>query len=289
MILCVIGPTASGKTALSVELTLLFGGEIVSCDSMQVYRGMDVGTAKPTVDERKGVPHHMIDICDPSEMYSAARYAEEAAACIDEILKRGKVPIITGGTGLYLNALIYGLHPSPGRLNIRSEIENRPNLHDELRKVDPDAAAKLHPNDKRRIVRALEVYYAGGDPISQLHEKSREMPPRYAPLTIGIRFADRAELYRRIDERVDKMLANGLLSEIQALTEREPPPCRTAMQAIGYKEFGDAETIKMNTRRYAKRQMTWFKKMPDVHWLDYSGNILCEATKIVENAGLHKL
>ncbi|MCL2080946.1 MAG: tRNA (adenosine(37)-N6)-dimethylallyltransferase MiaA [Oscillospiraceae bacterium] len=289
MVLCVIGPTASGKTALSVELALKFGGEVISCDSMQIYRGMDIGTAKPTAAERKGVPHHMIDVCDPSEPYSAARYAREASACADDILKRGRLPVITGGTGLYLNALLYGIHRAEGSAGLREDIQRRNDLHTELSNLDPAAAARLHPNDKRRIVRALEVYYSSGRPISEHHEESKKIPPRWKTLIIGIRFADRAELYERIERRVDRMLELGLPEEINALLSRVPPPCHTALQAIGYKELGDAEAIKRNTRRYAKRQMTWFGKMPDVQWIDFSENILGEASKIAEIAGLHKL
>lgn len=289
MLLCIIGPTASGKTALSVELARAFNGEVVSCDSMQVYRGMDIGTAKPTMDERKCVQHHMLDVCDPSEVYSAARYAAEAAVCILGIQARGKLPVVAGGTGLYLNALLYGLHHAPGNSEIRAEIEKRGDVYGELSRVDPEAAAKLHPNDKRRIVRALEVYYSSGEQISKHHEQSRQIPPRYESLIIGIRFDERAELYARIEKRVDKMISDGLLGEIHALQNRVPPPCRTAMQAIGYKEQGDAEAIKLNTRHYAKRQMTWFSKMPNVHWLSYSENIFAEATEIAKNVGLHKV
>jgi len=289
MVLCVIGPTASGKTALSVELALIFGGEVVSCDSMQVYRGMDIGTAKPDMCERKSVPHHMIDVCDPSEPYSAARYAAEASVCIDDILKRGKLPIISGGTGLYLSALLNGIHPTASNMDMRGEIESREDLYNELLCVDPDAAAKLHPNDRRRIVRALEVFYTSGEPISKHHADSRKIPQRYEPLIIGIRFDNRAALYERIDRRVEQMFDRGLPDEVSALMSRVPPPCHTAAQAIGYKESGDKEAIKLNTRRYAKRQITWFNKLPDVYWLSSSENVLNEATRIAKNAGLHKL
>jgi tRNA dimethylallyltransferase len=286
MVLCIVGPTASGKTALAVELALIFGGEVVSCDSMQVYRCMDIGTAKPDIGERKGVPHHMIDVCDPDEPYSAARYATEASVCIDDILKRGRLPIITGGTGLYLNALLNGIHPAAGNADMRHDIASREDIYSELLSVDPAAAARLHPNDRRRIIRALEVRYTSGEPISEHHAKSEKAPPRYGSLIIGIRFDDRAELYERIDRRVEKMLEAGLTDEINALMSRVPPPCHTAAQAIGYKESGDKETIKLHTRRYAKRQMTWFNKLPDVHWISYSENMLDAATKIVDAYGL---
>lgn len=287
MVLCVVGPTASGKTGLAIGLAELFGGEVVSCDSMQIYRGMDIGTAKPTMSERRGIPHHMLDIVEPSEPFSAARYAEEASACVDGILSRGRLPVIAGGTGLYLNALLYGLHPAAGHPELRREIEAREEIYAELERVDPAAAARLHPNDRKRIVRALEVYYGSGETISERHEISRLEPPRYKSLTIGIK-VERGELYARIDERVDKMLAEGLRDELKAFEERVPPPCHTAAQAIGYKEHGDAETIKMNTRRYAKRQMTWFNRMPDVHWVE-GENILEQATRIAEKYGLHKV
>jgi tRNA dimethylallyltransferase len=289
MLLCVIGPTASGKTALAIELALIFGGEIVSCDSMQVYRGMNIGTAKPDMCERKGITHHMIDVCDPDEPYSAARYAAEAAVCVDGILHRGKLPIISGGTGLYLNALLNGIHRTGGSLDFRHGIANREDIFSELLRVDPEAAAKLHPNDKRRIIRALEVYYTSGKPISEHHAESQKATPRYESLIIGIRFDNRAELYERIDRRVEKMFETGLADEVAAFQSRVPPPCHTAAQAIGYKESGDIEAIKQNTRRYAKRQMTWFNKLPNVRWLSFSENILVDATKIAENAGLHKV
>lgn len=287
MVLCVIGPTASGKTGLSIELAERFCGEVVSCDSMQIYRGMDIGTAKPLMEERRGIPHHMIDVADPGEPYSAARYAKEASACVDDILKRRKLPIITGGTGLYLNALLYGLHPAEGSDTLRREIEARDDIYGELERVDPAAAARLHPNDRRRIIRALEVFYSSGDTISNKHELSKLTPPRYETLVIGIN-PERRVLYERIERRVDKMMSDGLLEELRAFQARIPPPCHTAAQAIGYKENGDAEAIKMNTRRYAKRQMTWFRKMSGVNWIE-GENITEQATQIVEKCGLHKV
>lgn len=289
MILCVLGPTASGKTDLAIRLALHLNGEVVSCDSMQIYRGMNIGTAKPTKDEQQGIPHHMLDVADPSEPYSAAQYAAQASACIEEIISRGRLPIICGGTGLYLKVLLYGIHESGAsdqisrkELSERAKREGLPSLYAELADIDPISAARISPNDGRRLVRALEVYQASGIPLSKHHELSQLAPARYEALLLGISFSDRTLLYQQIDRRVDLMMAAGLFAEVRTILEQIPPPCHTAMQAIGYKEFAavlrgeiSIETavsqIKQSSKRFAKRQMTWFRKTPGIHWLQTCG------------------
>lgn len=283
-VLCVAGPTASGKTSLAIDLALALGGEIVSCDSMQVYRGMDIGTAKPGMDERRGVPHHMMDIADPSEDYSVARYVEEASKCIDDIFLRGKVPIVAGGTGLYMDALIKGLYFSNGTKDsiLRKRIENLYDrfgghrLYNRLKALDPGAAAKIHPNDRKRLCRALEVYYGSRRPISEHNEETREMPPKYNAVYIGLDYKDRQLLYSRINDRVDLMFRMGLVEEVRNLL-KNLELSSTAAQAIGYKEIIAAlnenlpmeqanEEVKRATRRYAKRQLTWFRRNPQIVW-----------------------
>ena len=286
----ITGPTASGKTALGVALAQRLGGEVVSADSMQIYRGMDIGTAKPTPEEMQGVPHHMIDIADPTENYSVSRYAAEATACVDDILARGKLPIVVGGTGLYIDSLIAGRTFADGTADtaLRQELSERydeiggEGLLGELRKFDPERAAKLHPADKKRIVRAMEVYILTGKTITQHNLETQAIPPRYRPVWLGLDYSDRAVLYRRIDLRVDKMLEDGLLDEIRALLALGVSPKATAMQAIGYKEFFGylngactldeaAALCKQRSRNYAKRQLTWFRRNPDMHWLRLTG------------------
>ena len=233
----ITGPTASGKTALGVMLAQRLGGEVVSADSMQIYRGMDIGTAKPTPEEMQGVPHHMIDIADPTENYSVSRYAAEATACVDDILARGKLPIVVGGTGLYIDSLIAGRTFADGTADtaLRQELNERydeiggEGLLGELRKFDPERAAKLHPADKKRIVRAMEVYILTGKTITQHDAETRAVPPRYDAAKIALTFADRQDLYARIDRRVDAMMQQGLLGEVRALLPVSRPtarPCR---------------------------------------------------------------
>ena len=224
-IVVITGPTASGKTALGVALAQRLGGEVVSADSMQIYRGMDIGTAKPTPEEMQGVPHHMIDIADPAENYSVSRYAAQAAACVDDILARGKLPIVVGGTGLYIDSLIAGRTFADGTADtaLRQELSERydeiggEGLLGELRKVDPERAARLHPADKKRIVRAMEVYILTGKTITQHDAETRAVPPRYDAAKIALDFADRQDLYDRIDRRVDAMVRQGLFDEVRAL------------------------------------------------------------------------
>ena len=282
----ITGPTASGKTALGVALARRFGGEVVSADSMQIYRGMDIGTAKPTPEEMQGVPHHMIDIADPTENYSVSRYAKEAAACVDDILARGKLPIVVGGTGLYIDSLIAGRTFADGTADtaLRQELSERydeiggEGLLGELRKVDPERAAKLHPADKKRIVRAMEVYILTGRTITQHDAETRAVPPRYDAAKIALDFAVRQDLYDRIDRRVDIMVQQGLFDEVRALLAAGVPADCTAMQAIGYKEAVAAvqgkaapqdavAAIQLASRRYAKRQLTWLRRDQDLFWL----------------------
>ena len=285
-ILVVSGPTASGKTALAVELALAHNGEVVSADSMQIYRRMDIGTAKPTRAEMRGVPHHMLDVADPEEDFSVARYVELAAACVDGILARGKLPIVAGGTGLYIDSLLSGrtfarFDPdSPLRRELEEELARRGGaaLLEELARVDPDTAARLHPNDGKRIVRALEVYRSTGTTLTEHNAMTRSLPPRYDALTLTLAFQRREDMWARIDRRVDQMMAGGLVDEVRALLDSGVPDRCTAMQAIGYKEMaaalrgdGDtaraAEEIKLRSRQYAKRQLTWFRRNGDARWI----------------------
>ena len=309
-ILVICGPTASGKTALAVALAQRFHGEVVSADSMQIYRRMDIGTAKPTPEEMGGIPHHMIDVADPEENYSVARYVRDAVPIVDDILARGKLPIIAGGTGLYIDNLIAGREfaPFPADsglreiLQHRAEAEGLPVLLEELRRADPDAAQRLHPNDAKRIIRALEVYLATGKTISQHNRETRAVPNRYTPLTIVLNFRDRADLWSRIDRRVDEMMARGLEQEVRGLLESGLDPRCTAMQAIGYKEIAaalaegrsaadGAQEVKLHSRQYAKRQLTWFRRNPEAHWFlwgqipDFS-SALTFSTELILASGL---
>ena len=278
-IVVVCGPTASGKTALAVELAKAHNGEVVSSDSMQIYRRMDIGTAKPTVEEMQGIPHHMIDIIEPHEDFSVARYVDMAAACVDDILARGKLPIVAGGTGLYIDSLLSGRtfsafspeSPLRGELEERIRTQGGQALLEELAQVDPESAARLHPNDEKRIVRALEVFLTTGKTITQHNAETQAIPPRYDALTINLSYENREDMWGRIDRRVDVMMEQGLVEEVRALLSSGVPDKCTAMQAIGYKEMvqavrvtGDykagAEEIKLRSRQYAKRQLTWFKR-----------------------------
>lgn len=284
--LCIVGPTATGKTRLSVALAQRLGAEIVSCDSMQLYRGMDVGTAKPTAQETGGVRHHMIDCLDPREEFSVSRYVELADRCVQDILARGKPVIVVGGTGLYVDSLVAGREfapfPQTGRreaLTARAEKEGIEPLMQELRAVDPEAAESIHPSNQKRVIRALEVYLETGKTITQHNRETRSRPPKYRPVWIGLDYVNRSALYARIDARVDEMFAQGLVDEVRRLLEGGVPERATSMQAIGYKELTaflrgegteDAarEQIKLASRRYAKRQRTWFRRNPAVHWIE---------------------
>ena len=282
----ITGPTATGKTALGVALARLTDGEVVSADSMQIYRGMDIGTAKPTPAEMDGVPHHMLDVADPRESFSTAKYAAMADACVQDILRRGKRPIVVGGTGLYIDGLLrgtdYAAAPSDpaARRAIEAEYDalGGEAFRAKLAAVDPERAALLHPRDKKRLVRAWEVYALTGRTITWHDERSRLAPPRYEAYTAALDFADRQTLYGRIDRRARAMFDAGLVDEVRALLQSGVGPDTTAMQAIGYKEVaaylaGECalpeaiEQVCRASRRYAKRQLTWLRARPDVRWL----------------------
>ena len=303
-IICIAGPTASGKTALAVELAKEFNGEVVSCDSMYVYRRMNIGTAKPTLEEMDGIVHHMIDVAEPYEDFSVSRYCEMAGPIVDDILSRGKTAIIAGGTGLYMDSLIKGNDfapfPSTGvreRLEAETDEIGMDAMMERLRSIDPEAAERIH--DRKRMIRALEVFYETGETITTHNLRTQAIPPKYTPLWIGLDCEDRAELYRRIDLRVDIMLQAGLLEEIQQLLESGIPAKATALQAIGYKEFvaalegqitieEAAQEVKQASRRYAKRQLTWFKRNKNFHWIvrkegESGEEILEKARQVIRN------
>ena len=301
-IICIAGPTASGKTALAVELARELNGEVVSCDSMYVYKRMNIGTAKPTVEEMGGIVHHMIDVAEPDQDFSVSKYCDMAAPIVDDIVARGKTAIIAGGTGLYMDSLIKGndFAPVPAT-GIRQQLEAKAEavgfeaMREALRAVDPESAARLL--DTRRVIRALEVYYETGITITEHNRRTQAIPPRYAPLMLGLTYADRAELYRRIDLRVSIMLEQGLLEEIKALLASGIPASCTAMQAIGYKEFVEAlngnctieeaaDMVRQSSRRYAKRQLTWLRRNEKIHWLtrrtgQSSEEILAQARRVI--------
>ena len=282
-IICIAGPTASGKTALAVELAKEFNGEVVSCDSMQIYKRMDIGTAKPTLEERQDIPHHMLDVAEPDEDFSVSRYCEMAGPIVDDILAQGKTAIIAGGTGLYMDSLIKGNSfapfPSTGQ---RKKLEQQADemgmefMMNWLREVDPEAAARIH--DRKRALRALEVYLETGETITEHNRKTQLIPPKYSPLWLGLDFDPRSALYERIDMRVDIMLKQGLVEEIKNLLASGIPEKCTAMQAIGYKEFvaaldnrctieEAAAEVQKSSRHYAKRQLTWFRRNKAMNWL----------------------
>lgn len=283
-IICIAGPTASGKTALAVELAKLYHGEVVSCDSMQIYKGMDIGTAKPTKDEMQGIPHHMLDVADPNEDFSVSRYCEMASPIVDDILERGKTAIIAGGTGLYMDALIKGNDfapfPATGRREELETLAARKGIEAviaQLRAVDPEALERSQGNP-RRIIRAMEVFLETGETITAHNLKTQEIPPKYHPVRFALEDEIRQDLYDRIDRRVDIMLEQGLVEEIKNLLASGIPAKATSMQAIGYKEFiaaldgqctieEAAEEVKKSSRHYAKRQLTWFRRNPSMIWL----------------------
>ncbi len=284
-IICVAGPTASGKTGLAVELAKELGGEVISCDSMQIYKRMDIGTAKPTVEEMQGIPHHMLDVAEPDEDFSVSRYCEMADPILQDVLARGKTAIIAGGTGLYMDSLMRGNafapYPATGcreKLEAEAEEKGMAWMLEKLRAIDPESGARLHLADKKRIIRALEVYQETGQTITEHNRRTQAIPPKYSPIYLGLDFADRAKLYERIDLRVELMMQQGLLEEIKALLASGIPDKCTAMQAIGYKEFVAAlqgeisleeaiAQVQQSSRHYAKRQLTWFRRNPNMHWL----------------------
>ena len=304
-IICIAGPTASGKTALAVELAKELNGEVISCDSMQIYKRMDIGTAKPTTEEMQGIPHHMINVAQPDEDFSVSKYCEMASAIIDDIVARGKTAIVAGGTGLYMDSLIKGNNfapfPATGhreRLEEKLSSVGLDAMLSELAAVDPDAALRSQRNP-RRIIRALEVYYETGETITSHNLKTQAIPPRYNPLWLGLDFEPRALLYERINQRVGLMLEMGLEQEIRTLLSSGISPKCTAMQAIGYKEFvaaldgqctieEAADEVRKASRRYAKRQLTWFRRNEKMHWLtrrahEGSDEIIARARQIICN------
>ena len=285
-VICVVGPTATGKTKMGVALAKRFGGEVVSVDSMQIYRGMTIGTAAPTAEEMDGVRHHMVAIADPAESWSVARFTEQADLCIGDILRRGGRPVLVGGTGLYLDSILSGRTFAPGhsggeiRKSLQAELaqEGIESLYRQLREIDPETAARLPIRDEKRILRALEVYRETGETLTAHDARTRLRPPKYRAYTIGLTFRDRADLYARIDLRVDTMVERGLLREVEALLQTGLPETATALQAIGYKQFlsvyrGDTPVseavaeVKLRSRQYAKRQLTWLRRKDDIHWL----------------------
>ncbi len=309
-VVAVVGPTASGKTKLGVDIALRFNGEVVSADSMQLYQGMAIATAKPTSAEMQGVPHHLIDFLPPEEGYSVARYVEDATAVIADIAARGKLPVLVGGTGLYVDSLLGGVRFSEeqGDPQLRAQLYaqaaqlGNEAMHALLAEIDPDYAAGLHPNNLGRVLRALELYYATGKTMSAQLKSSRERPSDYAPIMLGLSFSDRALLYARINRRVDVMLEQGLINEVRTFYQTHNP--KTAAQAIGCKEFlgylnGEktlaqcTEDLKRETRRYAKRQLTWFKRNAQIAWLhhdefDSYPALLSEAFSLVSNGLAHR-
>lgn len=306
-LLCIVGPTASGKTGLAAAFAKQYNGEVVSADSMQIYREMNIGTAKPDAGEQCGVPHHMLDFLEPSEEYSAAKYAEDARACIADIVSRGKLPVVAGGTGLYIDALLgrVSFEPQPHDDALRESLTEAgtadpESLHRRLAEVDPASAERLPAADVRRVARALEVFLLTGETMTEVNGRAKQRPLYYEPCMIGLCPQEREVLYRRIDMRVDMMMQNGLEEEARALYGRELSS--TARQAIGYKELfswfsGEKsreeaiEDLKRGTRRYAKRQLTWFRRDPGIHWIRYLADvnlslIMREAAEYAASCGI---
>ena len=284
-VIVICGPTASGKTKLSIELAKKINGEIVSCDSMQIYKDMTIGTAKPTVEEMQGIKHYLIDCVSPETRYSVADYKKDAEAAIKEILSKGKVRIIVGGTGLYLESLVYNIEYNEIEVDLkyREKLENRmteeglESLYNEASKIDPEAASKISKNDKKRIFRILEIYHSTNKTKTELEIESRKNKPEYDYILFGITM-DREKLYERINLRVDIMIKEGLIEEVKKLVEKYNN-MPTALQGLGYKEVVEyldgkltkeemIDKIKMETRRYAKRQLTWFRKYDNLTWIN---------------------
>lgn len=285
-VVVIVGPTASGKTKLSIELAKRINGEIVSCDSMQIYKYMDIGTAKPTKQEMSGVVHHMIDVALPDEEFSVAKYKDMAEECIDDIIQRGKTPIVVGGTGLYANALIYNINFKDTvcdweyrhKLEMEAMKHGNKYLHNKLKDIDEESYERLHENDLKRIIRALEVYKFTGTTVTQQTKESRKNPPKYDYIVFGLNM-DRGKLYEKINKRVDIMIEDGLVDEVENIIKLGYENTKTASCAIGYKEifawlkekcsYKEAiDKIKMESRRYAKRQITWFKRVENIHMVD---------------------
>ncbi len=288
-LLAIVGPTAVGKTEVAVECARLLDGEIVSADSMQVYRGMDIGTAKPTAAQRARVPHHLVDVVNPEEEFSVAKYKELAEAAIDDIFRRGCQPLLVGGSGLYVKAITgtWGLTIAPRDAALRQRLQNEAQekglvaLHARLAQIDPEAAARISPNDEKRIIRALEVFEVTGLPVSHFHQLDRQRQPKYNAVIIGLT-VPRPLLYARIEERIDRMMEAGLLAEVKGLLQKGCHPGLVSMKALGYSHLAahlagemDLETaiarFKQDSRRFAKRQMTWFRAQREIRWIDVAG------------------
>ena len=301
-IIAVVGPTASGKTALSIALAKELDGEIISADSMQIYKGMDIATAKPTPEEMQGILHHLMDFLDPGEQFSVADYVELAFSTAEDIFSRGRQPVLCGGTGLYVRSFLENIRFTEEKsdpvlreqLNERYRTEGGEKLLQELSSFDPETAARLHPSNSKRIIRCIEIYRLTGKTMSQAVKESRQTPFPYDVFAIGIRYADRERLYDRINLRVDKMIEEGLVEEAKRFYSMQVG--NTAAAAIGYKELKPyidgicsldeaAEHLKQATRHYAKRQMTWFRKDSYIHWIDAdkTDNIAAEALRLLED------
>lgn len=300
-VVVIAGPTASGKTDIGIELAHKINGEIISADSMQIYRGMNIGTAKPNIDERRGITHYMIDVVNPDDAYSVAQFKDDAMECINTILSKNKMPIVVGGTGLYINSLVYNITFSETitdwdyreKLNKISLNKGTHALHNYLKKIDPKSAATIHPNNVKRVIRALEVYKITGKPISEQKEESRKIPPPYDYRVFGLEIP-REELYKKIDKRADKMIQEGLYEEVEELLDLGYSHNLVSMQGIGYKEiamaikgacslFEATESIKRGTRNLAKRQMTWFRKTEGVNWIKIKDYNTWAILKIIED------
>lgn len=299
-VIVIVGPTASGKTALSIELAKQINGEIVSCDSMQIYKDMNIGSAKPSLEEMQGIKHYMIDIVEPDKRFSVAEYKKQAEQAIEEILSKGKMPIVIGGTGLYADSLIYGIEYPEIEFdkNYRNELENLANskeglsnLYEKAKEIDSKAIEKISPNDKKRILRILEIYHSTGKTKTEIEAESRKNEVKYDYRVFAINM-DRQILYNRINKRVEIMIENGLIEEVKNLLDKykEFP---TAMQGLGYKEVVEylngyltkdemIEKIKQETRRYAKRQLTWFKKNKNTIWIDGLNDLQSNINIILE-------
>lgn len=304
--LAVVGPTASGKSDLAVYLCKRYGGEVVSCDSMQIYKKMNIGTAKPTESEMQGVSHHLIDFVEPGTEYSVSDYAHDAEKCVNELCSRGVIPVFCGGTGLYIDTFLSGISLSDfeNDPDVRKRLEDEfshdgiDGIYSRLMQADPEIANSIDVNNTKRVIRALEVYETTGITMTEWNRRSKENAKKKDCLVIGLDYEDRQKLYDRIDKRVDMMLEMGLLSETKTLFDEGLLCTKTASQAIAYKEFmpyfdgSDSlenciETLKRNSRRYAKRQLTWFRRNKDIQWIFRDGksieDVLAAAFSLADN------
>jgi tRNA dimethylallyltransferase len=302
LLLIILGPTGSGKTALSIALAQRFGGEIISCDSVAVYQGLEIGSAKPSAEQRRQVPHHLLDVVTPVAFYSAGDYSRAARSAIADIAGRARLPIVTGGTGLYLRALLQGLFPGPqrsaalrDRLLQKAETRGPAVLHRILKRLDPASAARVHANDVAKVIRAIEVTLAAGQPMSEAWKEGRESLTGYRVLRLGLD-PPRPQLYERINARAGAMFAAGLIEETRVLLARYGPS--PALASLGYRQAGQflegdftleqaIAVASQGHRNYAKRQLTWFRREPDVHWLKGFGDdlsVYAEAERMVARA-----